>query len=218
MSRFPDPRYARGDIVAVGDDLRVDTLRDAYRHGIFPWPHETLPLPWFSPRRRAVLFFDELHSGRSLRKAGSRTGLRFTIDTAFPEVIAGCAAAPRPGQDGTWIAPAIVDAYTALHEAGDAHSIEAWDGEELVGGLYGIDSGGAFTGESMFHTQANASKLALVFLIDHLRARGVTWLDCQVMTPHMEALGARLIARSKFLDLLTSAQATGRLLFENRKA
>jgi leucyl/phenylalanyl-tRNA--protein transferase len=218
MSRFPDPRYARGDIVAVGDDLRVDTLRDAYRHGIFPWPHETLPLPWFSPRRRAVLFFDELHAGRSLRKAASHTTLRFTIDTAFPEVIAGCAAAPRPGQDGTWIAPPIAKAYTALHEAGDAHSIEAWDGDELVGGLYGIDSGGAFTGESMFHTQANASKLALLFLIDHLRSRGVTWLDCQVMTPHMEALGARLIARSKFLDLLTGAQAAGRLLFENRKA
>ena len=214
MSRFPDPRYARGDIVAVGDDLRVDTLRDAYRHGIFPWPHETLPLPWFSPRRRALLFFDELHEGRSLRRAASKSAFRFTIDTAFPRVIAACAAAPRPGQDGTWIGPPIVAAYTSFHESGDAHSVEVWDGDDLVGGLYGIDSGGAFTGESMFHTRPNASKLALLFLVDHLRGRGAAWIDCQVMTPHMEALGARLIARSKFLDLLTSAQAAGRRIFD----
>ena len=213
MTRFPDPRVARGDIVAVGDDLRVDTLRDAYRHGIFPWPHESLPLPWFSPRRRAVLFFVELHTGRSTRKAAERWPYRFTIDQAFPSVIAECAAAPRPGQDGTWIEPVIVKAYTALHEAGDAHSVEAWEGSELVGGLYGVDSGGVFTGESMFHKRPNASKLALLFLIDHLRSRGTSWLDCQVMTPHMQALGARLIARSKFLDLLATAQASGRRIF-----
>jgi len=213
MSRFPDPRSVRGDIVALGEDLSVETLRDAYRHGIFPWPHEGLPLPWFSPRRRTVLFFDELHVSRSLRRAQRNTKLTFTIDRDFPAVIAACAEAERPEQDGTWIGPSIIEAYTALHRAGDAHSIEAWDGDELAGGVYGVDAGGAFTGESMFHRQSDASKLALLFLLDHLRARGASWLDCQVTTPHMEALGSREITRGRFLDLLTTAQASGRQLF-----
>jgi leucyl/phenylalanyl-tRNA---protein transferase len=213
VSRFPDPRYARGDVIAIGDDLSVEILRDAYRHGIFPWPHEGLPLPWFSPRRRTLLFFDELHTGRSLEKARRNSALTFTIDRDFAGVIAACAAAPRKDQDGTWIAPRIIDAYTALHRAGDAHSVEAWDGQELVGGLYGVDSGGAFTGESMFHRRPNASKLAFLFLIDHLRERGAAWLDCQVSTPHMTALGARQIPRSRFLDLLAEAQAAGLTLF-----
>ena len=213
MSHFPNPRHARGDVIALGDDLSVDILRDAYRHGIFPWPHEGLLLPWFSPRRRTLLFFDELHVGRSLRRAQRDSTFTFTIDRAFPAVIDACSETQRPDQDGTWIGPEIIQAYTALHRAGDAHSVEVWDGDVLVGGLYGVDSGGAFTGESMFYRAPNASKLALLFLIEHLRARGATWLDCQVMTPHMEALGARHIARSKFLDLLAAAQAAGRKLF-----
>jgi len=213
MSRFPDPRYARGDVVAVGDDLQVDTLRDAYRHGIFPWPHERLPLPWFSPRRRTVLFFDELHVGRTLRRSISRSPYEFTIDRAFPDVIAACAHASRGGETGTWILPEIIAAYTRLHRAGDAHSVEVWRGAELAGGLYGVDSGGVFTGESMFHRVPNASKLALVFLVEHLRARGATWLDCQVTTAHISALGARDIGRAKFLDMLAEAQAAGLTLF-----
>jgi leucyl/phenylalanyl-tRNA--protein transferase len=199
--------------VAIGDDLAVDTLRDAYRHGIFPWPHEGLPLPWFSPRRRALLFFDDLHIGRSLRKLAGRPPFTYSIDRDFPAVIAGCAAAPRPGQDGTWIEPAIEGAYTAFHRSGDAHSIEVWEGGELAGGVYGVDAGGAFTGESMFHRKPNASKLGLLHLIAHLRERGATWLDCQVMTPHMAALGARHVPRSRFLDLLAEAQASARQLF-----
>jgi len=213
MSRFPDPRRARGDIVAIGDDLAVDTLRDAYRHGIFPWPHERMPLPWFSPRRRTVIFFDELHVGRTLRKAMKRSGLTFTIDRDFPAVIRACAGTPRPDQDGTWIDDRIVAAYTGFHEAGDAHSVEVWRDGDLVGGLYGVDAGGLFTGESMFYRASDASKLALLFLIDHLRARGATWIDCQVTTPHMEALGAREIARWRFLDLLQEAQAAALTLF-----
>jgi len=213
MSRFPDPRYARGDVVAVGDDLHVDTLRDAYRHGIFPWPHERLPLPWFSPRRRTVLFFDELHVGRTLRRALDKSSYEFTIDRAFDDVIAACAHALRGGETGTWILPEIIDAYTRLHRAGDAHSVEVWRDEELVGGLYGVDSGGVFTGESMFHRVPNASKLALVFLVEHLRARGATWLDCQVTTAHIRALGAREIARARFLDMLAEAQAEALKLF-----
>lgn len=212
MSRFPDPRYARGDVVAIGNDLRVETLRDAYRHGIFPWPHEELAaLPWFSPRRRAVIFFDELHVGRTLRKAMKRD-VTFTIDRDFAAVIRACSLVPRPGQDGTWIDQNIIDAYTRFHASGDAHSVEVWQDGVLAGGLYGVDSGGVFTGESMFHNVSDASKLALLFLIEQLRARGCTWIDCQVMTPHMEALGAREIPRTKFLDLLAKAQASGQSL------
>lgn len=213
MARFPDPRYAQGDVVAMGEDLRVETLREAYRKGIFPWPHDTVPLPWFSPRRRAILFLEELHVPRSLSKAQRRSTLTFTIDRDFRAVIRACAAASRPDQDGTWIHPNIINAYTRFHDSGDAHSIEAWQGDELVGGLYGIDAGGLFTGESMFHVESDASKLALLFLADHLRTRGATLIDCQVMTPHMRALGAREISRGKFLDLLTDAQAKGRALF-----
>ena len=214
MSRFPDPRYARGDVVALGDDLRVETLRDAYRHGIFPWPHEELTtIPWFSPRRRAVIFFDELHVGRTLRKSMKRRELTFTIDRDFESVIHACSLVPRPGQDGTWIGPDIIDAYIDFHRSGDAHSVEVWQDGELAGGLYGVDSGGVFTGESMFHRATDASKLALLFLIEQLKTRGCTWIDCQVMTPHMEALGAREITRTKFLDLLAGAQARGVRLF-----
>ena len=213
MSVFPDPRYAPSDVVAMGEDLRVETLREAYRKGIFPWPHEGMPLPWFSPRRRALIFFDELHIGRSLQKAARQAPYTFTIDRAFPDVIRACARTDRPEQDGTWIAPNIIAAYTRFHEAGDVHSVEAWAGDELAGGLYGVDAGGVFTGESMFHLQPNASKLALLFLIEHLRSRGAAFLDCQVMTPHMEALGAREITRGRYLDMLAHAQASGVRLF-----
>src|SRR5688572_27020340 len=185
MSTFPDPRYAPGDVVAMGEDLRV------------------APLPWFSPRRRAVIFFDELHVGRSLRKVQKRAELTFTIDRDFRSVIAECAAADRPDQDGTWIAPAMIAAYTRLHDAGDAHSVEVWEDGALVGGLYGVDAGGIFTGESMFHLRPDASKLALLFLIDQLRERGAALLDCQVMTPHMEALGAREIPRASMCGVIT---------------
>src|SRR5215212_7375455 len=213
MSRFPNPRHVRGDVVAIGEDLSVETLREAYRSGIFPWPHDRLPLPWFSPRRRTVMVFDELHVGRSLRKARERSRFTYTVDRDFPAVIRACAEADRPEQDGTWIAPKIIAAYTRFHEAGDAHSVEVWDGETLAGGLYGVDAGGVFTGESMFHRAPDASKLALLFLVEHLRSRGATWLDCQVMTPHMAALGAREISRSRFLDMLAETQARGIRIF-----
>src|SRR5687768_10374639 len=213
MSTFPDPRYAPSDVVAMGEDLRVETLREAYRKGIFPWPHDGMSLPWFSPRRRAVIFFDELHIARSLEKAARRAPYTFTIDHAFPDVIRACARMQRPEQDGTWIGPNMIAAYTRFHAAGDVHSVEAWEGDQLVGGLYGVDAGGVFTGESMFHLRPNASKLALLFLIEHLRSRGATFLDCQVMTPHMEALGAREITRARYLDMLAHAQASGLALF-----
>jgi len=212
VSAFPDPRAARGDIVAIGVELTTAALRDAYRHGIFPWPHDELPLPWFSPRRRTVLFFDELHVGRSLRKSMKRPSLRLTIDQAFDRVIRACATVPREDQ-GTWIGLDIIRAYTDLHREGVAHSAELWDGDELAGGLYGVDAGGVFTGESMFHHQTDASKIALVRLIEHLRERGATWLDCQITTPHMQALGAREIPRARFLDLLEEAQSQRHRIF-----
>jgi leucyl/phenylalanyl-tRNA--protein transferase len=213
MSIFPDPRYAPSDVVAMGEDLRPETLREAYHRGIFPWPHPGMPLPWFSPRRRAVIFFDELHVGRSLRKRQRSAPFTFSIDRDFTSVIRACSEVERPDQDGTWIEPKIIAAYTRLHESGDVHSVEVWNGDRLVGGLYGVDAGGTFTGESMFHLEPDASKLALLFLIDHLRERGATFLDCQVMTPHMEALGAREIKRARFLDLLAEGQASGRRIF-----
>jgi leucyl/phenylalanyl-tRNA--protein transferase len=212
VTLFPDPRHARGDIIAIGEDLSVETLRDAYRHGIFPWPHDDLPLPWFSPRRRAVIFFDELHIGRTLRRSIRRAQFTYTIDKAFDSVIRACASVPREDQ-GTWIGPEILRAYSKLHREGDAHSIEAWEGDALVGGLYGIDAGGLFTGESMFHLRTDASKLALLHLIELLRERGAKWLDCQIMTPHMRALGAREIPRLQFLDLLAETQARALHLF-----
>jgi leucyl/phenylalanyl-tRNA--protein transferase len=202
------------DIVAAGGDLRCETLIAAYRQGIFPWPAEDLPLLWYCPQNRALLRFEKLHIGRNLAKARRRTELRFTIDTAFTDVINQCASRSRPDQDGTWITDEMVQAYGDLHAMGIAHSVEAWRGDELVGGLYGVDSGGAFSGESMFYTEADASRLALLFLIDHLRARGAEWIDCQVMTPHFERLGAQEIPRATFLEMLATSLASGRKLFE----
>ena len=213
MSRFPDPRRIRGDVVAFGDDLSPETLMDAYRHGIFPWPMEGTVLPWFSPRWRGILDFDDLHISRSLERARKQTRFQFSIDRDFGGVIRGCAATPRPDQDGTWIFPEVIAAYEQLHSLGHAHSAEVWEGEELVGGIYGVDAGGAFGGESMFYRRPNASKLALLHLIDHLASRGLTWLDIQVMTPHMDAMGATLVRRAEFLDRLERAQRSGLKLF-----
>ena len=213
--RVIDPRQAGDqDIVGVGDDLRPDRLVWAYRHGIFPWPIIGCPLFWFCPVERAILDFDRLHIPHRLARRRRRTHLRFTIDTAFGDVISACQATPRPGQDGTWITPAMRDAYTALHQQGHAHSVEAWteDGA-LAGGLYGVEVGGVFSGESMFHRVPDASKLALLFLIDHFVARGLTWMDIQVMTPHMQTLGATVISRDQFLDRLEREHRRGLTVF-----
>ncbi|MBM4268398.1 MAG: leucyl/phenylalanyl-tRNA--protein transferase [Deltaproteobacteria bacterium] len=201
------------DIVAVGGDLRPETLLSAYRQGVFPWPHDGLPLLWYCPRERAVLDIEDVHVGRNLGRAARRNGLRFTIDQAFGRVIRACAAIPRPDQDGTWINEEMISAYERLHELGHAHSIEAWQEDRLVGGLYGVDPGGAFCGESMFYEEPNASHLALLHLLDHLKSRGLEWIDIQVMTPHMEQLGARAIPREDFLERLEAALERGLRLF-----
>jgi leucyl/phenylalanyl-tRNA--protein transferase len=214
VAEFPDPRSANRDgIVAVGGDLHPRSLLLAYRQGIFPWPVEGFPLLWFCPAERGVLEFGDLHLSHSLMRACRQTALRFSIDEAFPDVIRACAAMPRPGQDGTWITPQIIAAYTRLHRMGIAHSAEAWRGERLVAGIYGVEVDGAFAAESMFHREPNASKLALLHLIDHLRARGLDWLDIQVLTPHLARLGAKAIPRDEFLEKLHRTRARGLRLF-----
>lgn len=213
--RFLPPRRA-GDsqIVGVGGVLTTDTLLSAYQQGIFPWPMTGQPLLWFCPPERAVLDFHRLRVPERLARLRRRTPLTVTIDRDFAAVITACRASPRPGQDGTWITPAMVRAYVEFHRAGHAHSIEVWDESgDLVGGLYGVAVGGVFSGESMFHRVPNASKLALLFLIDHLAARGALWIDIQQLTPHMEALGAHEIPRDEFLDRLDAAQEVSSVLF-----
>ena len=226
---FPDPRtydfpewvlygeyfYRADDIISFGVPLTAESVKEAYRKGIFPWYIDGIPLPWFCPKKRAILEFADVHIGRSLEKERRRSRLTFTIDKDFQAVIRGCAESKREGQSGgTWITGDFVRVYGELHNEGLVHSVEAWDAEgNLAGGLYGVDSGGVFCGESMFFRQPYASKLALLFLIDRLRSRGSTWLDVQVMTEHMQALGAKEIARDKFLDLLTNTQASQLFLF-----
>ncbi len=212
---FPDPALAEEDgLVALGVPVTPANLRAAYARGIFPWPFSARhAVPWVSPGERAVLEFERLHVPKTLRQARRRKPWTFTIDRDFGLVMAACAAARRPGQRGTWITPAMRAGYAALHGEGGAHSVEVWDGDRLVGGLYGVDAGGLFTGESMFHLEPDASKLALLHLVDHLAARGATWIDIQQLTPHFAVLGARLIPRSEFLGRLALERAAGRRLF-----
>jgi len=201
------------DFVAVGGDLAPETILGAYRLGIFPWPPDERTLLWARPRRRAILEQRHLHVSRSLAKARRRTPLHFSLDEAFPAVIDACAAAPRPGQDGTWITPAMRAAYVELHRLGIAHSAEAWRDGELVGGVYGVDVDGAFSAESMFRREPDASKLALLHLLEHLAARGLDWIDVQVMSPHLARLGAREIPRAAFERRLAATRARGLVLF-----
>lgn len=229
-SRFPDARLADPDgVVAEGGDLEVDTLLDAYRHGIFPWPcpreeqassrgapeMDLAELLWFSPEERFLLEFDRLRIPRSLdalrKKVGNR--YRFTIDQAFPLVLRACSKIRRKGQRGTWITDEMVKAYGKFYEAGHAHSVEAWEGDELIGGIYGVDAGGAFAGESMFSLRDGVSKLALLFLVEHLRARGLGWLDAQTPSKHLELMGARPMAREEFLKRLHQELEANRKLF-----
>lgn len=207
--------YRSHDVVAFGVPLTIENVREAYLNGIFPWHTDGMPLPWHCPERRAVLDFSDLRIPRSLEKARRSTDLSFTVDSDFRGVIRQCALARRPGQYGTWITPEFERIFTDLHEQGMAHSVEARDTHgNLVGGLYGVDAGGVFCGESMFYKQPNASKLALLFLIDHLASRGASWLDNQVMTPHFRLLGAKDIARAAFISRLRSTQELRLRLFD----
>lgn len=228
MTVFPDPRtfkypewvsignylFRSHDVVSFGTELTVANVREAYPKGIFPWYTEGVPLPWHCPEERAILEFADLNVPRSLERARRKNDLTFTIDKDFRAVIRECSLAHRPGQRGTWITKEFEKVFTELHGEGMVHSVEVWDaGGNLVGGLYGVDAGGVFCGESMFYKVPNASKLALLFLIDHVKSRGATWLDSQVMTPHFEALGAKEIDRNEFLEKLSFTQRASLKLF-----
>jgi leucyl/phenylalanyl-tRNA---protein transferase len=201
---LPDPQEADEDgVVGIGADLAVTTLVDAYRRGIFPWPHPGMPLPWFSPDPRAVIATDGVRVSRSLRRTLRRSRWTTTVDAAFVEVVAGCGAA-RP--DGTWITASMARAYERLHELGWAHSLEVWDGEQLIGGLYGVQSGGVFTGESMFHRVPDASKVAMLDLATRLGEAGGTLFDVQVATPHLTSMGALEVPREDYLAILAMSR------------
>jgi leucyl/phenylalanyl-tRNA--protein transferase len=203
---FPPHSAASEDgLIAVGGDLSVPRLLAAYRHGIFPWFGEGDPILWWSPDPRLILEPAGLKITRSLRAVIRKGRYTVTFDTAFSRVIHACATTPRGDEVGTWILPEVETAYTTLHHLGYAHSAEAWDAGELVGGLYGVALGGCFFGESMFSRKPDASKVALAALVDLLRSRGYGLIDCQVTTAHLLSLGAREVSRSEFLRRLDEA-------------
>jgi leucyl/phenylalanyl-tRNA---protein transferase len=205
--RFPSPRFADAEgLVAVGGDLSVSRLLLAYRSGIFPWTVE--PITWWSPNPRAVFELDRFHASRSLVKVIRKGLFEITIDRAFRSVIQECAASAR-GRRSTWISPEFIEAYTALHERGHAHSLECWQGKELAGGVYGVAIGGFFAGESMFHRVSNASKVALFHLVEHLRRQGFALFDIQMLTPVTEQLGGVTIRREEYLKRLAAAVELG---------
>ncbi len=203
---FPPAEEAEPDgILAVGGDLRPERLLLAYSEGIFPWYEEGLPILWHSPDPRMVLETSALHVPRSLEKVLRKGLYEIRLDTAFRRVMEACAEMPRPGQDGTWITTEMLDAYEKLHKLGFAHSIEAWKGGELVGGLYGVSLGAAFFGESMFARASDASKVAFVSIARQLDRWGIGLIDCQVWTEHLERFGAEEWPRERYLDELSRA-------------
>lgn len=203
---FPDPVLAEeSGLLAVGGDLRPERIILAYQNGIFPWYSEGRPILWWCPSPRLVLEPASLHVGRSLRKTMRKAPYRITADTAFDQVIDACAQTPRPDLGGTWITDDMREAYLRLHALGVAHSIEAWEGEELVGGLYGLSLGTAFFGESMFARKPDASKIAFVTLVEQLRAWDFGFVDCQVVTDHLVRFGAVEIELDDFLRRLDHA-------------
>ncbi len=202
---FPPVQNADEDgIVAIGGDLNTDRLLLAYRSGIFPWYNEGEPIIWWSPDPRFVLFPEQLKVSKSMQSVLRNGKFRFTINRAFTQVIQQCKTVAREGQDGTWITPAVQTAYTKLHTLGHAHSAEAWMDGELVGGLYGIRIGHVFFGESMFSKTSNASKFAFINYVTQLQREGVVLIDCQVYTEHLESLGAEMIDREDFIELLNN--------------
>lgn len=200
---FPPAESAnRFGVVAIGGDLSEQRLMLAYRSGIFPWFNEGEPIIWHSPKQRMVLFPDELKISKSMRNVLNRREFKVTFNEDFESVIRNCSSIEREGQDGTWITDEMTTAYCKLHQQGYAKSVEVWLNDELVGGLYGIDLGTIFCGESMFSKVSNASKAAFIYLVTLLKSQEYTLVDCQVYNPHLESLGAREIDRTDFLSLL----------------
>jgi len=210
---FPDAHNVSGDQPALwGANLSPGVLLSAYEQGFFPWYAEGEPLWWWSPDPRFVLFLEELHVSTSMRKVLRQQRFDIRFDTAFPEVMHGCSTAPRHGQNGTWITSDMINAYVYLHKQGYAHSAEAWQNGELVGGCYGVAVGNMFFGESMFAKVPDASKAAFLTLARNLKEWGVPLVDSQVHTNHLESLGAREIPRAAYLDIL-NVQKEGQTLY-----
>ncbi len=205
---LPDPETALSEpngLLAIGASLSTQRLEAAYRAGIFPWFSEGEPILWWSPDPRAIIQPAHFHIARSLRRALRRNDYSVSWDCAFEQVLQGCAE-PRADQLGTWITPAMQQAYIALHQAGLAHSLEIWRDEQLIGGVYGVSLGGAFFGESMFSRAPNASKMALAWLCRQINAWGFHLLDCQMPTEHLLSLGAECMPRKRFLLALAASQ------------
>ncbi len=200
---FPSPDLAGEEgLLAIGGDLSEGRLLLAYRMGVFPWYSEGDPLLWWSPDPRLILLPDEFHVSRRLARVIRQGVFRITMDEAFGRVIRACAESPRADQDGTWITGEMIEAYCRLHAAGYAHSVECWREDELVGGLYGVNLGNCFFGESMFSRTSDASKAALAALVDHVKSWPFALIDCQIATPHLSRMGAREVSRKEFLRLL----------------
>ncbi|XLS28813.1 leucyl/phenylalanyl-tRNA--protein transferase [Flavobacteriaceae bacterium M23B6Z8] len=200
---FPPAQSASPEgIVAVGGDLSPERLKLAYQNGIFPWFEEEDILIWWSPDPRMVLFPEKLKVSSSMRKILNKRAFTVTYNKSFSEVIQNCAEVKRPGQAGTWITSGMIDGYIALHEMGLARSVEVWQEDVLVGGLYGVDLGHVFCGESMFSKVSNASKVAFISLVQDLAQKDCELIDCQVYTEHLESLGAEEIPRHEFLKIL----------------
>ncbi|WP_298221350.1 leucyl/phenylalanyl-tRNA--protein transferase [Flavobacterium sp.] len=189
-------------ILAFGGDLSSERLLLAYRSGIFPWFEDNQPILWWSPNPRMVLFLDELKVSKSMRNVLNRGLFRVTFNQNFREVISNCKNVKRDGQTGTWITNEMIEAYCKLNELGFAKSVEVWEGERLVGGLYGINLGHMFCGESMFSLVSNASKAAFISLVNQLKSENYRLLDCQVYNEHLESLGCREIDRMEFMAIL----------------
>jgi leucyl/phenylalanyl-tRNA--protein transferase len=203
---FPDPEDALPDgLLAVGGDLRPERLLLAYHQGIFPWYSEGDPFLWWSPDPRFVLFPEKLRVSHSMRPLLNKPAFEFRRDSNFKAVMQACASTPRGDENGTWIDEEIIEAYTELHDLGYAHSAEAWENGELVGGLYGVRIGKMFFGESMFSRRSNASKFAFIRLVQELKQEGIKLIDCQMHTEHLERFGAELVTRKQFLELLHTA-------------
>ena len=203
---FPDPELAdESGLLAVGGDLTPERLILAYANGIFPWYSKGEPILWWSPNPRMILLPQNIKISKSLDQTIRLNKYTTTFDNAFEEVIKSCKTAPRPGQTGTWITAEMQEAYIALHKLGFAHSVETWQNEELVGGLYGVSLGRAFFGESMFFKSRDASKVALVNLASFLQKHNFKFIDSQVETDHLKSMGAISISRPEFLELLKEA-------------
>lgn len=207
--QFPSPRLALHEpngLLAYGGDLSVPRLISAYDNGIFPWYSEHDPILWWSPNPRTVITPESLHISRSMRRWLRQCPFRITLNHAFGDVIEACAHVHEAADRGVWIHPEMIGAYIQLHQHGRAHSVEVWQNERLVGGMYGVSVNNVFCGESMFHRESNTSKAALITFAEHFFAAGGLCLDAQMRNPHTQSLGAHDISRNQYLNNLTEAE------------